>query len=309
MLISQQIVKSNKFLTVSPSGKASPRSPVTIETKQKVMMARKVIIDDHFVPYEITHYRDPIIGGIRPVLTLQSSYMEGTVKKHCELYTTYAKMPVDLMVIESNRHCLLLEKIDDKSFTILNLNMSAFDVTTLVNDFAFISIVKTKITNSSVLEIEPLLYNSEARDYLARKYSAEQMKEVGEQMIQTSNFSVFLALEVLLYMNTVNKEVKIYKPTKNELKFISKPLHSKFEYWILDIFRNKKMPEKLSDLPGETNDDNAVRTQYRSHLVRGHHKKVKGKLYWWNSFTRCRKNAETVGVIEKDYRLNDKAIN
>jgi hypothetical protein len=52
----------------------------------------------------------------------------------------------------------------------------------------------------------------------------------------------------------------------------------------------------------------------RAHLVKGHFKEFKNGLfgnaklaglYWWDPFRRNRKNRDSVGEIEKDYRLTE----
>jgi len=292
------------FLSSHMDGTSSRKDPLTMSVRQKIMMARKIIIDNDFVPCEETTFTDPDLELPRTAVVMDMDYITKVVESHKDCYPVYAKMPFDLVFIESGLTGVLLEKIDDNSFSVLNLNLfSKTNPTSLDNECAAIPVLKAKVTNGDLSSMTPIIFNKKAFEKLTTDYTQRQAKNILSSNGQALHVQAFIALEVLVYLNTINHHVQIYKPTSKEVAHIPKPLHPKFEYWILDIFRDKKPVTSLAELPYAGAKDNEGRRQYRAHLVRGHYKTIRGKLYWWNAFTRCRKNAETAGVIEKDYHI------
>ena len=101
-----------------------------------------------------------------------------------------------------------------------------------------------------------------------------------------------------IVVNIKNKNIVHYKPSKKELTKITKPMQPLYEYHVLKLNRDRRQYNNLSDICKDINTP--IDRHTRMHLVRGHFKRCKNGLYWWNSFTR---NKEANGVIDKSYSV------
>jgi hypothetical protein len=113
---------------------------------------------------------------------------------------------------------------------------------------------------------------------------------------------IFL-LEALLFMNVSNATLVKYMPSQKEITFVPPQHRDKYIYRILDITRSRKQYESIAQIEEDLKSATLDKGMKRAHLVRGHFKRKNGKLFWWNPFMRNRNNAESVGKIDKDYRL------
>lgn len=74
-------------------------------------------------------------------------------------------------------------------------------------------------------------------------------------------------------------------------------------YRVLDIWRDRKQFVSLQDIKSFLSPPEEERRKQRAGLVRGHFKIRQTGLFWWDMFMRNSRNAQTVGVIDKDYSL------
>ena len=79
----------------------------------------------------------------------------------------------------------------------------------------------------------------------------------------------------------------------------------KFEYKIVDLFREKKGFGSMDDIQEFMRRASFTSSDRRAHIVEGHWKKIKGEFYWWSHHMRCRKNYHTLGFVDKQYELKD----
>lgn len=132
--------------------------------------------------------------------------------------------------------------------------------------------------------------------------SALKTSQHYDQLLVEAGLLCFNILEFLLRLNASNAKTKVYKPTPKELEVVPANMRKSYLYHILDLHFSKEKMEFNSLADIAQYQDRKLTTKSREHLVRGHFKRVKGKLLWWNSFVRCR-NSES-GIVDKDYRVN-----
>jgi len=102
------------------------------------------------------------------------------------------------------------------------------------------------------------------------------------------SFCNFLAL-----VNCKNMEIStIYPDKKLSASRVRKGKLPMYEYKVLDIHKDAIAAGESLSTFGDKN---------RFHMCRGHFKKLKTGVFWWNAHARGRKE---LGQIEKDYRLS-----
>lgn len=155
-------------------------------------------------------------------------------------------------------------------------------------------------------------YDEKTKEYLA--INCNDPKEVEDTLIRMFidfvNYNIVMlvpfAIQALLLLNITNKEFVSYKLTKNEATKINlaKCLIPKFEYRILDVRRNIKVFNNYEEVKKFIESKTPPNKDIRAHVVRGHFKKRGDKLFWWKPFIRNLKNKDTVGYVDKSYRIN-----
>lgn len=112
------------------------------------------------------------------------------------------------------------------------------------------------------------------------------------------------AAEMLMFIHTKNITVHKYATRKKDFSSpVSKQLLAKFEYRILDIFRERESINNAKEIEDFMENSFRFAEERRAHMVAGHWKTIKGQIYWWSDHMRCRKNIDDVGYVAKDYRI------
>lgn len=207
------------------------------------------------------------------------------------LWKAHAKLPFDSIFIENSTGGILLRKFDESIvFTVVNADGSLHPWQGIFND----ELWSRGKTNG-------LLTTSIYREFLAQQPSkAIPGKDQSQELVEVSRTYIFLIMNALLYINTKNISLVPYRMSNHEAsKKIPDSYRERFVYYVLDIFHNKKEYRSLEDV--ETYASVELTEMRRAHMVRGHFKTIRGVLYWWNSFLRCKKGN---GMIAKDYAVH-----
>jgi len=142
-------------------------------------------------------------------------------------------------------------------------------------------------------------------DEVIRKiYGDEETIRKKDKMKNSSSILFLVVMEILLFMNVRNVKQTKYVPTKKENTCVPKPLQSKYTYHILDLFKQKNTYTSLEEIKNDLCKPRAATALRRAVLVRGHFKQRRTGLFFWDFHTRNKHNAETHGIVDKDYRVH-----
>ena len=264
--------------------------PSMFDLRMRIIQATKIIVTHEFLNFDV-NYGDNI-------KQLFNNGSAKSIKEKIELHQKYARMPVPSMFIENDTGGMLVEQT--------------------IEGFTIISIAKDGIVHPFLTTCKgyqdgvdvPIVTMDLAID--VSKYDDDTVETMTLGGKLASLVNTLVALEVMLFMNIKNVTVHRYVPTKKENASVPKPLWPKYEYRVLDVFSDVVRYESLSQITEHLAGTARTAGSRRSSLVRGHFKEFKnglfGKeylagLYWWNLHRRNRKNRNTVGEVEKDYRL------
>lgn len=127
----------------------------------------------------------------------------------------------------------------------------------------------------------------------------ELIREVVGMLLAQTIF----VLRSLLFINTKNVTQHTVKPTRKELgEKVPKVMVPKYEFKVIDLVRCEPKELTLREFAAELTRA-AANAPGKTTMVRGHFKRRKTGVYWWNHFIRNGRNKTTVGEIVKDYRL------
>lgn len=141
-------------------------------------------------------------------------------------------------------------------------------------------------------------------DDVIEKRHADRSIEWRETMFSTLSGLVVTVSEILLFMNVKNIKHIRYTPTKKENAAVPKVLQPKYTYHILDLFKQKKVYTSLDGIEEDLCKPRRATELRRAVLVRGHFKQRKTGIFFWDHYTRNKHNAETHGIVDKDYRVH-----
>lgn len=295
MLLSQRIVKEPGFLEVL--GPLKTTQEIKTRIRQDILHAPKVLIGD----YGIGTPEGISMGEMRELLFGHDS--RAAQDKREDVYHQFARTPFPTVALESEAFVLLVRGYASTK-TIQGVN----DISPGTPSISVTSIDKYGIVG---LHESALVFTPEkSRKFYQplTPWIATALKEgvVKGQKLQNlllmSQVYRWIACDVLTLMNCRNIEQITYTPTKRELAHLPKVLQSRFVYHILDIQRSRKVYTSMEEI---TQDawHREERTQAKAHIVRGHFKKTRTGVFWWNHFLRNAKNLETQGFVDKDYRI------
>lgn len=278
MLISQRIAKSNHFLK-SVKGAYQTAD----EMRAAIIQSVKFIVGTDLLSYQLNtvEIRRRITGGDG----------DEAFEKKIEQFKKFARLPFDKMFIENNTGALLVQVTDKGNW--------------LLTD-----ILEDGSASPITIEVPPVEF-SDGRGFDAVFHMPDALQKnweaQGKDKLATYNgfVTILMLCEILLFLNITNVNVHHYVPTKRENDMVAKTLQPKFSYRILDVYRERTRYASLYEIFGHLFIDKEETAKRRAHLVRGHFKQKNGRLFWWNSFLRCRTNKEVVGMVEKDYRLQE----
>ncbi len=263
LLLSQRIAKDLNFLTVAQNDVRSK-----YDLRLKVIKTYKLL-----VPLTLFNLRDPRQTDRMTELYKQPS----KIIKQNELYKKYSKLPFHSVFIENETGGVLCEqKLDTVVFTIYHESGFVFPISMVYVDLT---------ADGCICSFEG--------------FSPDQTYQLEDKATSL----VINLLEVLLFLNTKNVTTHHYTPSKKENSLVPKPLLPFYTYHIIDIFRDKKVYMKLSEVLDFINAENSDSSYRRACIVRGHFKTRSTGIFWWSDFVRNKKNIDK-GFVDKDYRLN-----
>jgi hypothetical protein len=278
MLISQSIAKNANFLKAVKGGYQTAD-----EVRATVIQSVKFIVGTDLFSYELSTVE------IRKKITGDNS--ADRFEKKVEQFKKFARLPFDKMFIENNTGALLVQ-VNDKGNWVLTDILTDGSVSPITIELPPVETSDGKGFDT-VFHLPPPL--------------KKKWEEEGNDKLSAYNgfVTILMLCEILLFLNISNVNIHHYIPTRKENEMMAKTLQTKFTYRVLDVYREKKQYVSLLDIFDHLFIDKEETVKRRAHLVRGHFKQKNGRLFWWNSFLRCRTNKEVVGMVDKDYRLND----
>lgn len=325
MLISQRVVTDPDFLkTRVMKGKYFKPYETALEVKVRIIQAIKILVTKEMMDFShLNNSTMESILGIKPTFE--------TIAQRRTLYQEYGKMPFDSFLLENETGAVLVEKRTLKGnnaisppgqskheqfevcMTGIHLNGNIFPIKFLLNVDEWRKTPSTNEDSHLPTKIGFFATEGEAQELINNnrknsigEYSFEDEQKTMFQICQQLHtFFSTLLFETLLFVNASNTVLVKYEPTKKELKSVPKVFRPKYTYHVLDIFRTKTEYENIGEVMEFINKPDKEVRQIRAHLVRGHFKRKNGKLFWWNAFMRNRKNAATVGIVDKDYQLSN----
>ena len=263
LLLSQRIAKDINF-----PRKLKDDNRSTFDVRMRIIKAYKLL-----VPLTMLNLLDP--DSIDLVVEMRKG--KDLLMKRVALYKEFSKLPFDTVFIENETGGFLCENIKDSlMITIISDE----------NDLYHTSIVFKGFTEEA-FKIELIKHTKHPDDVLDILDAATEIISV---------------LEILLFLNTKNVTKHKYTPSKVENKAVPKPLLPFYTYYILDIFRERKIYENLDEVYDFINSNRKRDDERRASVVRGHFKTRKTGNFFWSSFVRNMENINK-GFVDKDYRL------
>jgi len=311
MLVSQAVAESlDNFLHVPMITKTELN-----QLRIRIMGAKKIIVPENFM-----NLSTQVIGEISPLIEVFAKE-DAARDKRMELQHEYAsKLPFSSVFIENSSGGILLEEDphEENAFIMhVVYSDSRNEYMKLIAGHSKLlknyHVPKKNMVVSALIELRfvkgttgdssgEMVYRKIYGDYTKHPELAGTL----EQLEERASILLVAAREILLYLNVSNVASVKYTPSKKELGMVPKNFQSLYEYHILDIYREEKQYTSISDIERGFREAASLRNEHRAHMVRGHFKRKKNGLFWWNPFMRCRSNRDTVGLIEKDYRLKIK---
>jgi hypothetical protein len=298
MLLSQRVAEDTRFLKINYDlGRRGPN--FIIDMRLKIMRSTKIIVGTEFVEIDdLGACPNQEFSDGRPIGYVAGEMSKGELTKHNKdidrryaLYIKYCKMPMPIITIESSKGMYLAEKIGEDRIRLTVITPQGEIMPTVM----YIHMDKLGPTNNMVADFDHWFLSEMFMDAFAQN---PKFKEV-MAMIQGLHMAKFL--DALLHFNVANSRIHKYCLTKREAAKIPKAMVPKYEYHIVDVWRERTTYHSLREVEEFTERNTEQR---KAHFVIGHYKEISGKLWWWNPFVRNRKNADTVGVVIKDYRLH-----
>lgn len=209
-----------------------------------------------------------------------------------KLYRECAKLPYPIVFLEIFGHGVLVKQTATGFTTKLILPNGTGGLVS-----SDVSIVDEDI----VVVMDPPMEYVASVGPVAKFYGGvdELIREVVGMLLAQTIF----VLRSLLFINTKNVTQHTIKPTRKELgEKVPKVMVPKYEFKVIDIVRGQAQVMTLSDFK-ERCDHTAANAPGKTTLVRGHFKRRKTGIYWWNHFVRNGNNKTTVGEVVKDYQL------
>lgn len=281
MLLSQCIAKDMNFIRQMISNDIK----LLFNTRLKIMSSIKFIIPREFYNLSIESFDE--ISSLTDRIDLTT--------KRKQFYNKYAKLPFPSIFIENEENGILVEQQNNgwSAKFFWRQDKISIEKNGLVHGCALLPF---KLICNYTDNEQFLTFNAEVTN---PNYEHEEGGKI-DKFIEACLIAI---CEILVFLNVKNTTIHHYKPTKKENVFIPSGMIKFYEYHILDIFRDRTKYETLNDIEQHLSTATINNIERRAHLVRGHFKQKPNGLFWWSNFTRCRKNINTHGVIDKDYNL------
>lgn len=286
MLISQRIAKDLSFLKLTINYKG--RQDDLFKIRFNVINSMKFIVGHELFDAGVDskEFTDRLF---------EDKKNEAEAKARLDLYSKKCRLPFPVIVIENDTGLLLIIQKNPSCWNVYNVRSNGQVCS------AFLTIQFPSDDSEIGLFVEYFM----SEETIVKLYGYEQTVNF-KQALATNLGILFVAvMEILLFMNAQNiKHVK-YVLTKKENAPVAKVLQPKYTYHILDLFKQKKVYTSLEDIKDDLCKSRPASLLRRAVLVRGHFKQRKTGLFFWDFHTRNKHNAETHGVVDKDYRVHD----
>lgn len=309
MLLSQRIAKNVELPYMNT---ARTERAEQLEIRKKILAATKII-----APKEIFDFSVDAYTQMRRQWGNEENISDAKRMKRIDLYRRYVKMPFEMLFIENGEEGMLVEH---GSFTNGTADTQVYEFKlTSISCYGYVQAMRVLAHMLDVDDPRPhshaadcimsqadvnTTYRAIEHEYATKMGVAIDQEYFNIHLFNVMNAAIQTVFETLLFMNVSNSELHLYRPSRKEKEKIPKVFHPYLEYHVLDIYRTKKVYKSLEDIEVALNpsDDIALR---RAHLVRGHFKSIRGRLFWWNPFMRNAKNIATAGFVDKDYNLKN----
>jgi hypothetical protein len=314
MLISQRIASDPRFLE-SPNAKYKHLFKHTsfADIRTKVINARKFIVGREMVNIIGAGGKQMevlwgLIGDGKTTLKEASDTTVGNAfTDRLVMYIKHARPPFPSMLVESDKGLILIEQApsEDGKESVAFKTLSITGEGRCMPYWVYSGVVFSVFDGKEDVPFrDKLRYHFfESTENGCALAEGDLPDSTSDNLYSLGFAQVMMVMECMLFANVANTRTPVYNPTKRELKAIPKVLQPRFTYRVLDIFRDRKEYQSMEDVESLFNRSEESVQHRRAHLVRGHFKTIRGKLYWWNTFMRNRKNLESHGVVEKDYQL------
>ena len=206
-----------------------------------------------------------------PVFWISQTFPYPTTALNC-----FIKMPFDVIMVEYSNTLFLCEKINDNDISVRT----------------YFSDNDGKIRNHYIkLEI----YATDSGSISDKGYGLfipNSMKEVPPDTHKEAGILAGILCSCLTFINCRNIEKKLVHQCSPEVnrRRVREGKKELISYYVMNI-RGSANNSAQHGLP---------ESHYREHLCRGHFKRRKSGVYWWNPQVRGRKE---LGKIIKDYKL------
>ena len=309
MLISQKAAASDRFLHYNGAGRVVGVSSKMLKaeaatTRMKVIRSIKFLVGTHLLGGDqyIREVKTQVYGSDDPPADV--------IRKKNELWAKFSRPAFTLMLLENKECALLIEDLHNgwweltrieqdgglsvgrvrKEMTVRNLGVCPnpghnFGREVYVCDEKIIPVAFPESWLANHMEPG---FDPEVIDYL---------KDVAYSL----NCNALSACELMLMINVANTRIHTYKPTAKELTGVPKVLQPHYSYRLVDLFRERDRYNSLDEMVNDVYQSEKVALERRAHVVRGHFKEKNEKLFWWSPHVRCKKNAQTLGIVDKDY--------
>lgn len=308
MLISQQIAKSQNFLCGSEivlrNKHLSPNLNTALhEIRGKILHAHKFVI-----PAEIMNLDTNVVSSAEMFAKLSGAESKRDILnfakygKRFELYTKFARLPYKTIVLENQTGLWLLDTKEYKGRQLIHAIQVHHTGQLVPVSFEW---DPTQLPAANEAEIGlDLVAPHPAFNRVTQGIFDVLRKNPSDYNGTILSVQLFAATisEILLLLNCANITIGQCKPSNKEASGIPKVFMPYYTYRILDIFRERRRYERLSDVETFLKED-AKDGERRASFVRGHFKCIREVLHWWNPFMRNRHRLDTHGFADKDYRL------
>ena len=285
MLISQRIAKDINFLKSVADYKGSKDH--LFRLRLDVIHSVKFIVGRELLDLGVSNkkFLDRLFDGKKNEEQVQTKF---------SLYNNHCRLPFPGIVIENDTVLLLL----------IATKPLCWNVYTVEPDGRVSPAYLVIELGSGDNEIGVFVQYLIPEEAFVKLYGYDETMKKKKRLINNLSILFVAVMEILLFMNAKNIKHVRYTPTKKENEPVPKVLQPKYTYHILDLFRQKKVYTSLQSIEDDLCRPRTASTLRRAVLVRGHFKQRKTGLFFWDFHTRNKHNAETHGMVDKDYRIH-----
>lgn len=290
MLISQRIAKDINFLKPIIEYKQSKSE--NFDLRLAILNSVKFIVGRELLDFDTGQTElDKRLFGRKPT--------DNEVQKRLDLYAVYSRLPFPNVVVENDTGLLLFISKKPLCWSMYSL---------FADGKVAPGYFEVQCSHAGG-DIKTTTHCVASEDDFNKQFGDDKFSGWEQELKSSLGFMFLISMEILLFINVQNiKHVK-YVPTKKENAMVPKPLQPKYTYHVLDLFKQKKVYASLEDIKEDLCKPRNATALRRTVLVRGHFKKRKTGIFFWDHYTRNKHNAETHGIVDKDYLVHGPNVN